>query len=47
MAHYRGAQPSPAARDSSAALPGYVEGANVRAVAERVNEDMWNLLGCH
>ena len=26
MAHYRGAQPSPAARAASAALPGYIVG---------------------
>ena len=28
MAHYRGAQPSPAARAASAALPGYIVGAS-------------------
>ena len=27
MAHYRNAQPSPAARDANAALPGYIVGA--------------------
>ena len=28
MAHYRGAQPSPAARAASAALPGHIVGAS-------------------
>ena len=51
MAHYRGAQPSPAARAASAALPGYIVGASEwlreiwedRAFADKPALVLWGL----